>query len=423
MELIRSVKGMNDLLPADSRRWQHIEDTARRVFERYGFREVRTPIVEETRLFARGIGELTDIVEKEMYTFADRNGTMLTLRPENTAGVVRALIEHNLLALDRAQKLYYLGPMFRYERPQKGRYRQFFQIGAEVFGLSDALADAEVIAMACRFLSELGLAELEVRINSLGDVASREAYRNTLIEALRPHHGELCKDCQRRYEQNPLRVLDCKVPGCKAIAATLPVITDSLGEADRAHFDGLQEALTDLGINFKVDAHLVRGLDYYTRTIFEVVATSSMLGAQNTVVGGGRYDGLVEQLGGPATPAIGFAFGVERLALLLEGAALPEPARVFVAAMGNPARRWAARTVEALRRVGVHAELDTEPKSLKAQLRRADRITARLCIIVGDGELERGMAQMKDMVAGGQREVPFADVVSAVQVVLQGMGA
>lgn len=413
MDPIHAIRGMNDLLPGQSARWQLVEETARSVLERYGYREIRTPVVEDTRLYQRSIGETTDIVEKEMYTFPDRKGKLLTLRPEGTAGVVRAVLEHKLLNEDRAPKVYYLGSMFRYERPQKGRYRQFYQIGAEAFGVSDALLDAEMIAMAWRFLAELGLSGLEVRLNSLGEAASRTAYREKLVEALRPHTAALCADCQRRYEQNPLRVLDCKVEGCKALAATLPNIAESLTEADRKHLADVEETLHDLGITYRVDPQLVRGLDYYTRTIFEVSAASSELGTQNTVVGGGRYDNLVEQLGGPPTPAVGFAFGVERLVLLLGEKAKPQQPRVFVAALGHPARRWAIRTVEALRAAGASAEMEYEAKSLKAQLRRADKIGARITLVCGDGELSRGFAQMKHMQGGGQRDLPLADVVAA----------
>jgi len=413
VDLIHAIRGMNDLLPAEAARWQLVEETARSVLERYGYKEIRTPVVEETRLFQRSIGETTDIVEKEMYTFEDRKGKKLTLRPEGTAGVVRAVLEHNLFADDRAPKVYYLGSMFRYERPQKGRYRQFYQIGAEAFGVADPLIDAEIIAMAWRFLDELGLGGLEVRLNSLGDAQSRASYRELLVAALTPHKDALCADCQRRYVTNPLRVLDCKVEGCKAIAATLPSIADALSDASKAHAAAVEATLKDLGIAYRVDPQLVRGLDYYTNTIFEISASSGELGSQNTVVGGGRYDGLVEQLGGQPTPAIGFAFGVERLVLLLGEKQKAARPRVFVAALGVEARKWAMRTVEALRAMGAAAELEYESKSFKAQLKRADKIGAKLVLVVGDNELAGGYAQLKDMTAGAQRQIPLQDVVAA----------
>jgi histidyl-tRNA synthetase len=418
MDLLHAIRGMNDLLPRESRAWQRIESAARAVFERYGYREIRTPIVEETRLFQRSIGETTDIVEKEMYTFPDRKGKLLTLRPENTAGVVRAVLEHGLLGEGSVQKLFYVGPMFRYERPQKGRYRQFHQIGAEAFGAAEPLLDAEMIAMACAFLRALGLSNLEVRLNSLGETASRAAYRETLLEALRPQREALCADCQRRFETNPLRVLDCKVEACQAIARGLPAILDVLDDGDRAHLAAVEATLTDLRIVYRVDKTLVRGLDYYTRTIFEVAAASGELGAQNTLVGGGRYNHLVEQLGGAPTPAIGFAFGVERLALLLGEGAEPEPPRVFLAALGSAARAQAARLAEALRSAGVRVEMEYGDKSLKAQLRRADKMGARCTFVLGDGELARGAAQLKDMQGGAQRDVPLGDVVSATLTLL-----
>jgi histidyl-tRNA synthetase len=418
MEPIRAIRGMNDLLPDASGRWQLAEETARAVLERYGYREIRTPIVEETRLFQRSIGESTDIVEKEMYTFPDRKGKLLTLRPEGTAGVVRAVLEHGLIQQDRAAKLYYLGPMFRYERPQKGRYRQFYQIGAEAFGVAEPLLDAEVIAMLWRLFRDLGLVGLAVRLNSLGDAACRPAYRERLVAALAPLQDKLCGDCQRRYRTNPLRVLDCKVPTCQEIAATLPPMTEHLCAPCRDHLAGVEQALSDLEIAYEIDPRLVRGLDYYNRTAFEVLAASAELGAQNAVVGGGRYDGLVRLLGGPDTPAIGFAIGVERLAALLGERARAEAPRVFVAAVGAEARRWALRTAEALRGHGITAEMEYGDRSLKAQLRRADRLGARLVLLAGDNELGRNVALLRDMQAGSQREVPLQGAVPEVKAAL-----
>jgi histidyl-tRNA synthetase len=418
MEPIRAIRGMNDILPDEAARWHLLEETARDLLERYGYREIRTPVVEETRLFQRSIGEATDIVEKEMYTFPDRKGKLCTLRPEGTAGVVRALLEHNLLSDERAPKVYYLGPMFRYERPQKGRYRQFYQIGAEAFGVTEPLIDAEMISMLWRLFERLGLGGLEVRLNSLGDAACRPAYRTRLIAALTPVKDSLCADCQRRFEQNPLRVLDCKNEQCAAIAAGLPSMVELLCDPCAAHFAAVRAALEDLGVRYRLDHRLVRGLDYYTRTTFEVTASSGELGAQNTVAGGGRYDGLVGALGGPETPAIGFAIGLERLLLLTGERAKEMRPRVFIAALGEEARRWAAKAADSLRQRGVAADIEYAAKSLKAQLRRADRQRAALTLIAGEDELQRGVVLLREMAKGTQREIPQGDVAKEVEAAL-----
>ena len=315
---IKAVRGVRDILPGEAVRWQRVEGAARRVFEAYGYRELRVPIFERTELFARGIGEVTDIVQKEMYTFQDRGGDSLTLRPEATASMLRAYIEHGFHVEPKPVRLYCLGPMFRYERPQAGRYRQFHQADVEALGDPHPAVDAEVIAMLLDFFGALGLAErLELRVNSIGDAETRPAYRARLMEYLTPHLGELCEECRGRVDRNPLRVLDCKVPGCQPVIEKAPSILDSLSPDAARHFERVRGYLDAMGIAYAVDPRLVRGLDYYVRTTFEVL--TGELGAQNAVAGGGRYDGLIKHLGGPADPGIGFAIGMERVVLLLAG--------------------------------------------------------------------------------------------------------
>jgi histidyl-tRNA synthetase len=400
---------MNDILPGEVETWQFLENAARRIFRAYGFAEIRVPVVEKTELFCRSIGETTDIVEKEMYTFADKSGNSLTLRPEGTAPVMRSFIEHKLHALDPIAKLFYLGPMFRYERPQKGRYRQFHQIGAEAIGVSDPRIDAQVLAMLVHFFDEVAIPDVSLQINSLGCPECRPAYRQRLIGYLEQRLDALCEDCRRRFRTNPLRVLDCKAAGCREATAGAPSVLDHLCGGCAGHFDAVRGYLEALRLPFAVNARMVRGLDYYTRTTFEMVTGS--LGAQNAVAAGGRYDGLIRDLGGPPLPGIGFAMGLERL-VLLKGESRIEPARpaLFLATLGEePARRAFLLSAE-LQRRGVHAELDYEGKSLKSQLRRADKLRARFVLILGEDELARGSAVLRDMDAGTQEEVALADL-------------
>ena len=397
---------MNDILPGEVATWQFLEKTARRIFQTYGFAEIRVPVVEKTELFCRSIGETTDIVEKEMYTFDDKSGNSLTLRPEGTAPVMRSFIEHKLHALDPVAKLYYLGPMFRYERPQKGRYRQFHQIGAEAIGVEDAKIDAQVLAMLVHFFDEAAIPDVSLQVNSLGCPECRPGYRQTLIAFLADRLDSLCEDCRRRYRTNPLRVLDCKVPGCKEATADAPSVLDHLCGGCADHFSQVRDYLEDLRISFSVNPRMVRGLDYYTRTTFEMVTGS--LGAQNAVAAGGRYDGLIRDLGGPALPGIGFAMGLERLVLLKGGEPIapPRPA-LFLAALGTEASRHAFLLMAELQRRGIHVEMDYEGKSLKSQLRRADKLRARFVLILGEDELNRQVAQLRDMDASTQEEVPL----------------
>ena len=410
---ITAVKGFNDLLPAESGSWQFIEQTARKVFGRFGFSEIRVPIVEKTELFCRSIGDATDIVEKEMYTFTDKGGNSLTLRPEGTAGVMRALIEHKLYALDSINKLYYMGPMFRHERPQKGRYRQFHQIGAEVTGASDPLVDAQVLLMVSRLFHELGLTEPTLQINSLGCPACRPAYREALVSFLNQRQDALCEDCRRRMTTNPLRALDCKVPGCAEATQGAPAMLEHLcGDCDQ-HFGKVQTYLQAADVPYSLNPRMVRGLDYYTRTTFELV--TGLLGSQSAVAAGGRYDGLVEQLGGPAVPGIGFALGVERVALLLGDRSFDQAPDLFIAVMGDAARTAGFKLMARLQDLGLRVETDTEGKSLKSQMRRADKLQSRHCIVLGDTELESSTITLKTMADGTQRQLCLsAEEIAAV---------
>jgi len=417
-ELIQSVRGMNDLLPPESAKWGHFERRATALFERYGYAEIRTPVVESTALFARGIGEATDIVEKEMYTFPDRKGRSLTMRPEMTASCVRAYIEHAIAKREPVTRWYYIGPMFRYERMQLGRYRQFYQIGVEAFGVAEPTVEAEQIAMLDQLYRGLGLTDLSVLVNSVGGSEDRPRYRAALLAYLEPLAEGLCADCRRRLATNPLRVLDCKVPGCKTIVAGAPSVLDHLSDASRAHFDGACQALSDLGIAFTVDPRLVRGLDYYTATVFEIVSGSSELGSQSTIVAGGRYDELVGGLGGPPTPAVGFALGIDRGVLATPGdpetfLAAPD---LFLAPLGDLARRRALTLAHALRGAGYRVEVEHRAVGAKAQLRRAEKLRARLVLVLGDAELESGRAVLRDMASREETQVALDELAGAMAV-------
>lgn len=400
---INGVKGFNDILPGEVEKWQHIEATARRVFELYGLSEIRIPILEKTELFSRSIGDATDIVEKEMYSFEDKGGNKVTMRPEGTASVMRAFIEHKMHALDPVARLYYMGPMFRYERPQKGRYRQFHQIGAEITGVSAPTVDAQVLTMLTHFFQELGLTEPTLQINSLGCPDCRPLYREALKGFLLNKIELLCEDCERRYVTNPLRALDCKSPGCQEATKGAPAMLEYLCPCCSEHFDQTKKYLDLVGTAYSINERMVRGLDYYTRTTFEMVTT--MLGSQSAVAAGGRYDGLISELGGPQLPGIGFAIGVERVALLLAEKDFSRRPDLFIAAMGEEAHAEAFRLMTALQRNNVAVELDYEGKSLKSQMRRADKFKSRFTLIIGGDELSRGTAPLKDMDGGTQVEV------------------
>ena len=405
-EPIRSVKGTRDLLPHETALWQRVEDEARRVFGSYNFREIRTPILEQTALFARSVGADTDIVTKEMYTFHDRDNESLTLRPEATASVVRACIEHAMFNEGGIHKLYYIGPMFRRERPQKGRYRQFYQIGAEVLGSDHPTIDAEFLEMLTLLLGRIGITEYKLLLNSVGCPNCRAEYLKVLRQALDKVKDKMCGDCQRRSTTNPLRVLDCKVEADQPIIEGLPHILDHLCPECRQHFNCVTGELQQRGIPYEIAPRLVRGLDYYTRTTFEM--TSSVLGAQNAFLGGGRYDGLSEMLGGPPTPGFGVAIGEDRLLVMVEqagGLKVDDGLDVFVAWMGDTAQQPAAQLVKALRQEDLRVESNYEAAKLKRSLGQANKLGARFTVIIGEGELASGRYQVKDMAAAQQEEV------------------
>ena len=409
---IKAIRGFNDVLPEEIGKWQFVEGTARTVFEGFGFSEIRIPILEQTRLFSRGIGEATDIVEKEMYTFQDRSGNSLTLRPEATASMARAYLEHQMYSFDPVAKLYCMGPMFRYERPQKGRYRQFYQIDTEVFGVANPMVDAEVIIMLVEFLKRVGLENLELQINSLGCRECRPQYREELKRFFESKSFQLCEDCQRRLNSNPLRIFDCKVETCKEAIAGAPKVTDFICAECQKHFGEVKAYLAIAGLAFILKPEMVRGLDYYTRTAFEVV--SYQLGSQNAVTGGGRYDNLFQEIGGPDIPGIGFAIGMERLISLLpkEKEVVRRP-DLFVAALGLEGQTEAYRLINQLHLNGIWAELDYEGKSLKSQMRRADKLQARRVLILGDEEIKKSRAVLRDMEDKSQEEIPLSNLVNA----------
>ncbi|NMO96764.1 histidine--tRNA ligase [Paenibacillus lemnae] len=402
--------GTQDFLPGTVEKWQFVEEKARELCRRYNYREIRTPLFEQTDLFERGVGETTDIVEKEMYSFLDKGGRSMTLRPEGTAGVVRAYVQNKLYGEPDITKLYYIAPMFRYERPQAGRYRQFHQFGVEVFGTADPSIDAEVIALGYSFTRELGLSGVKVEINSVGTPEVRAAYRDTLLAFLTPMKDSLCSDCQSRMERNPLRVLDCKKDQDKFVGA--PSILDSLDEECTTHFNKVRGYLDAMGVIYEVNPRMVRGLDYYTHTAFEFKAEG--IGAIDTVGGGGRFNGLVDQIGGPDQPGIGFGIGLERIMLILEHQKVElkavKPLDVYVVSLGEAAEQEAVKIIFKLREAGFSAERDYMGRKMKAQMKSADRLHARFTAILGDDELARGEIALKSMETGEQRFVKLNDL-------------
>ncbi|MBN2196282.1 MAG: histidine--tRNA ligase [Polyangiaceae bacterium] len=404
------VKGMNDILPDEIDRWYRLESAFRRVVSRYRYGEVRTPLLEHTELFVRSIGETTDVVEKEMFTFARPKGESLTMRPEGTAGAARAYLTNKVQSREPLTRWYYLGPMFRAEQPQRGRYRQFHQAGCEVYGDLGPLVDAEMLDMLVTFFHEVGVFDVEVCINSIGGEAARARYRSALTEFLRPRAQELSEHARSRLETNPLRVLDSKDARDRAAVTEAPSILEMLEGEDRQHWEGLLTALDALGTPYLVRPGLVRGLDYYSRTLFELNATSGELGAQNTLCGGGRYDGMVKSLGGPDTPAIGFAMGLERI--LLAAAAVPAAKTPFcvLAPLGRSAQLTALAVARDLRAAGIAVDLDGRGNSLKSMLRRADALRARLCLVIGDSEVARAVVQVKDLAGHSAAEVALGDL-------------
>jgi histidyl-tRNA synthetase len=402
MTTIQGLRGTRDILPEESPLWQRVETVARDILQRAAYREIRPPLVEQTELFARGIGEATDVVGKEMYTFEDRGQRSITLRPEITAGIVRSLIEHKLTAQGGVQRLWAIGPAFRYERPQAGRQRQFHQLDVELFGSRDPRADAEVIAIANQILQALGLRSLTLDLNSVGDRDDRQRYRDALVAFLSPHKADLDADSQDRLERNPLRILDSKDANTQAIVQDAPSLLDYLSEDSRRHFERVQQCLTDLGITYQINPRLVRGLDYYTHTAFEI--QSADLGAQATVCGGGRYDGLVAQLGGPETPAIGWAIGLERLTLLVKQLQTQDTpgTDLYVVSRGDAAETAALRLTHQLRLAGLAVDMDLSGSAFGKQFKRADRSGAAACLILGEDEAAQGTVQLKWLATGEQ---------------------
>jgi len=417
--MIPAIRGTHDILPGEVEKWRWVERTAQALCERYGYAEVRTPIIEREELFAKGTGETTDIVQKEMYAFTDKGGERVTLRPEATPSMVRAYVEHNLEQALPAAKLYAIGPMFRYERPQKGRYRQFHQLDVEVFGINDPAVDAEVIDLAWALVAALRIPQAELVINSVGCATCRPKFHEALLAALGQDLPKLCADCQRRAATNPLRIYDCKVEADQPIIDRLPHAVDYLCEPCATHFAAVRAQLDAWALPWRLSHRLVRGLDYYTRTTFEILGQT--LGAQNALLGGGRYDGLVRTLGGPDRTGIGFAAGLERLVLALpDDAPIEAGARAFVVAIGEEGRGEALTLLRELREAGLAAQMELEARGVRAQMKRADRLAARVTIIVGGDELARGEVTLRDMGTGDQRAVPRAEAVSAVREALAG---
>lgn len=413
---ISAPKGTKDLLPDQVYKWHYVENKFSDICKRYGFKEIRTPMFEHTEVFARGIGDTTDVVQKEMYTFNDHAGRSITLKPEGTSGAVRAFIEHKQYAEVQPTKYYYNTDCFRYEKPQAGRLRHFHQFGIEVFGTSDMLADAEVISLGYDFLTELGITEIQLRINSVGCPDCRRKYRDALKEFLKPRYDELCNTCKDRYERNPMRILDCKSEICKKIVENAPRMLDYLCDDCRNAFEELKTNLTSMGIEYVIDPDIVRGLDYYTKTAFEFVTTK--IGAQGTVCGGGRYDHLIEELGGPPIPGVGFGLGIERLIMLMEAndVKFPEESRpeVFIAVMGEAAKSFGLKLCRELRQKGVIAEMDTLSRNIKGQFKYADRLGAKYTLVIGEDELKKGVVSLKDMAKSEQREIKLETIYEEI---------
>lgn len=408
--MIQKLKGTRDILPKEVETWQYIEEKAKELFEKYGYKEIRTPVIESLDLFQRGVGETTDVVQKEMYNFEDKGGRKIALRPEGTAGVVRAYIENGLSSEPSPIKLWYKMSMYRYENVQKGRQREFNQIGVELFGSDSYMADIEIIQMCNKFFEKLNIKDIELNINSIGCPKCREKYKEALKEYIRPNLSEYCDTCKTRFEKNPMRILDCKEETCKKLNENAPRILDYLCEECKTHFENVKNALNELGISYKVDSNIVRGLDYYTKTVFEFVSKIDGL----TVLGGGRYDGLAEELGGAKTPAIGFATGMERLIDVFKAnnkdLDLEKNMQVFVAYLGDKANLYATKYVELLRDNGIYAEKDIMGRSLKAQLKYADKKKAKFVLTIGDNEIESKKAPLKNMETGEISQIDLEDI-------------
>ena len=413
MQLIKAVRGTKDIIGEDAKKYMYISNTVQNLFENYGYNFAKTPIFEETDLFKRGIGEATDVVEKEMYTFKDRGDRSLTLRPENTASMVRCYLENSLYAKEDVSRFYYIGSMFRYERPQAGRQREFNQIGVEVFGEKSPILDAEVIAMGYNLLKQLGITDLEVKINSVGSKESRTIYREKLIEHFQSHIDDMCGDCKDRINRNPLRLLDCKFDSGKDYYKSAPSIIDYLFEDERKHYEEVKKYLTIFGVKFTEDPTLVRGLDYYSSTVFEIV--TNKLGSQGTVLGGGRYDNLLKELGDKDIPAVGFATGVERIMMLLGENYPKNNPNVYIAWLGENTSETALKIAESLRDNDIKVYIDYSEKGMKSHMKKADKLSVRYCIILGEDELNKGIVLLKDFSTREQKEVKIEEIINQIK--------
>lgn len=412
MKLIKAVRGTKDIIEGSAAKYSYIHRVAEDLFSAYGFSYIKTPIFEETDLFKRGIGEATDVVEKEMYTFLDKGERSITLRPEGTASVVRAYLENKIYAKEDVSKFFYMGSMFRYERPQAGRQREFNQVGVEVLGEASPLLDAEIITMSYHLLEKLGITDLEVNINSIGGNETRQKYRQALIDFLTPFKDELCEDCQRRIESNPLRVLDCKVETCKKHTQDAPSIIDSLSFEEKNHYEEVKKYLTIFGIPYVENPRLVRGLDYYSSTVFEIV--TNKLGAQGTVLGGGRYDNLLKQLGDKEIPAFGFAAGIERIMMLMEDI----PAKktdVYIAWLGDSVCEFAMKLADTLRKEGIKVAIDFNAKGMKSHMKKADKLNVKYTVIVGEDEMKKGVVVLKDFASRTQEELTKDELINKLK--------
>lgn len=413
MKLIKAVRGTKDIIGEEAKKYVYISNVAQKMFENYGYNFVKTPIFEETELFKRGIGEATDVVEKEMYTFKDRGDRSITLRPENTASLVRCYLENAIYAKEEISRFYYNGSMFRYERPQAGRQREFNQIGLEVFGEKSPKVDAEVIAIGYKFLEKLGISDLEVKINSVGSKESRTIYREKLIEHFSKHLDDMCDDCKDRINRNPLRLLDCKVDKDKDFYKSAPNIIDFLFEDERKHYEDVKKYLDVFGIKYTEDSTLVRGLDYYSSTVFEIV--TNKLGSQGTVLGGGRYDNLLKELGDKDIPAVGFATGVERIMMLLGENYPKNNPDVYIAWLGENTSETALKIAESLRDNDIKVYIDYSEKGMKSHMKKADKLSVRYCIILGEDELNKGIVLLKDFSTREQKEVKIEEIVNQIK--------
>jgi len=415
--LIKAPKGTKDILPSEVYKWQYIEKKISELCENFGYKEIRLPVFEHTELFQRGVGDTTDIVQKEMYTFQDKGGRSITLRPEGTAGVVRSYIENGMASLAMPIKLYYNITAYRYENVQKGRYREFHQFGVECFGSKGPMVDVEIISMLSMFLDRLGIKGVELNINSIGCPKCRGEYNKKLLEYFKPNLDNLCTTCKGRYERNPLRIIDCKEEKCKVYTKDAPALLDNLCEECKSHFEGVKEGLENLGIKYNIDKNIVRGLDYYTKTVFEFV--SNNIGAQGTVCGGGRYDGLIAECGGADTPGIGFAIGIERLLMVMEnqGIEIPQPKAidVYIATIGENAQKFAQKLVYKIRQEGFSAETDLMGRSVKAQMKYADKLGAVYSLVIGDNEVKSNKAVLKNMLTGEAKDISLDTLIERLK--------